>query len=77
MTSSNNLWHYIELDDDGKESIKGPFDVSALKTLYNNNAINEFTFLWAEGMPGWQQLKDLEIVHQVSSRLIIRISECA
>ena len=73
MTNANSAWHYIEIDNEQKETIKGPFDLAGLKALYNRNAIDEFTFLWTEGMPKWQRLMDLEVVHQVSTSKIIRV----
>lgn len=40
---------------------KGPFDINALKTMIKSKEVTLETFVWKQGMPQWEAIKNTEL----------------
>lgn len=65
----------VGLDRGGSESEFGPFSMEQLKRAYQENRINEKTFIFTPGMETWEFLGDFSRFNEIAGELPPEISE--
>ncbi|KAK3281186.1 hypothetical protein CYMTET_11004, partial [Cymbomonas tetramitiformis] len=62
LSPKDLLWYYIEVDHaDESDPVKqrGPFAINELRELWTKKKIETETYVWADGMDDFQQVKSL------------------
>ena len=65
----------VGFDRGGNETEYGPFNLNQIKKAFEENRINEKTFIFIPGMENWQLLGDTPLFAKVSGGLPPQISE--
>lgn len=52
-------WYYY----DRNRERQGPIRFEKLKDLWKESELHEDSFVWSEGMPGWQKIEDLHSLY--------------
>ena len=68
IDQEKNFFVKIGMDRGGKEAEYGPYQISILKQLFDQNRINAKTFIFVEGMQEWKALADFEDFETVFSQ---------
>lgn len=65
----------VGYDRGGSDTEYGPFSIMQLKMAYEENRINDKTFVFAPGMETWQLLGDFPLFDQISDSLPPQIDD--
>ena len=65
----------VGYDRGGSDTEYGPFSLNQLRIAYEENRINDKTFIYASGMDNWILLGDFELFDQISDNLPPQIDD--